>query len=83
MGPPRVCRGGWKLDPSFDGSTIHARPRDDLIWHPLDEECPCGPTSVELVDESGGHVVWGVLHHALDGRDVEHVDQAHEGAAGG
>lgn len=43
------------------------RPRDDIVWHPLDRACACGPT-VEVIDDPRVPLGWLVTHHALDGR---------------
>lgn len=43
----------------------HVTPTDDLIHHPLDEDCPCGPTP-KLVSGVG----WVLVHHSLDGREA-------------
>lgn len=54
-------------------SKVHVLPVDDLIVHPADDDCVCGP-DVEFVE--GGAVI---THHALDGR--EHGEQDHDRAA--
>jgi hypothetical protein len=65
-------RGPWKVDTSLAGDEIHVRPRNDLMWHPLDPRCACGPQE-QTVPLSGGSepaeaAVY--LHAALDGREV-------------
>jgi hypothetical protein len=61
----RVCRGGWKTDRGIaDPSEVHVRPRDDLMWHPLDMHCVCGP---RVEHRPPG---WVVIHHSLDGRET-------------
>jgi hypothetical protein len=49
--------------------TVHVYPGGDLIEHDTDGgDCMCGPTT-EFVqgDESSG---WLVIHHSLDGREI-------------
>ncbi len=60
-------RRDWKCDYGTDGASIHIRPRNDLIWHPATEDCPCGPTPTHLHIDSP--VQWLVAHHALDNRE--------------
>lgn len=53
------------------GVTVHTFPLDDLIDHLTDgTDCPCGPETlpVECPDGSFG---WQVVHHSLDGRELE------------
>jgi hypothetical protein len=56
----------WKVDVSLNGLEVHVRPRNDLTWHPADDECTCGPTTWPRLD---GDTRWLVVHHALDGRE--------------
>lgn len=56
----------WKCDYSIDATAVHIRPRNDLMWHDLDDDCPCGPQSQYL--DVGTDCRWLILHHALDGR---------------
>lgn len=58
----------WKCEYSPDGSAVHIRPRNDLTWHSLDDDCPCGPTSTHLPLDADACCQWLVIHHALDGR---------------
>ena len=71
-GTLKVQRGPWKIDPSFDHSELHVRPRGDVVWHPLSVDCPCRPTqdSTEVRDEDGDRMTVPVfLHVAMDGRE--------------
>lgn len=43
---------------------VHVVPKDDLIEHLPDDDCPCGPTPKF---EEGGVVM---VHHSLDGREL-------------
>lgn len=61
-------------------NVIHAAPRGDLIEHDCESfgACVCGPTVEALVvgmaTESGyvkRHVGWTVIHHSLDGRELQ------------
>jgi hypothetical protein len=61
----------FKCDYSPDGTAVHIRPRNDLIWHTADDDCPCGPdsTNIDLSDDGPyAYARWIVVHHALDGR---------------
>lgn len=49
-------------------SDIHVVPIDDLIDHPHDDECPCGPTP-QMVRRDNGSIGWFLVHHSLDGRE--------------
>lgn len=44
---------------------VHTIPLDDLIDHEVSDDCVCGP-DVEFV--SGGLII---VHHSLDGRELE------------
>lgn len=57
----------WKCEYSLDRRGVHIRPRNDLIWHDLDEDCPCGPVQ-SLIPIDGTDVDWVVVHHPLDRR---------------
>ena len=50
--------------------TFHVLPKNDLIGHETDEDCPCGPTVVAVKREDGS-VGWVVAHHSLDGREAK------------
>lgn len=60
---------GWRCDYNPAYTEVHLRPRNDLIWHPLDDDCACGPTTSYVVLDGPGPR-WFVVHHALDGRPV-------------
>jgi hypothetical protein len=47
--------------------TGHLPPEDD-IQHELTDDCPCGPSSLPVVDVDGV-VGWVIVHHSLDGRE--------------
>lgn len=52
-------------------STVHVTPVDDLIEHDSSGDgCPCGPT-VEAVMRDDGSNGWLIIHHSLDGREVD------------
>lgn len=55
---------------------VHVTPDEDLIDHPMSEDCACGPTA-EPVPGDKGFVGWVVTHHSLDGREQ------HEGVSRG
>jgi hypothetical protein len=69
--PPRV-RGLWKSCWSIDGREVHVRPRNDHIWHPLTDDCVCGPSTEPIYpdDDSAEILAWLVTHQALDGREA-------------
>lgn len=50
--------------------TIHVVPIEDLIEHEESEGCVCGP-EVESVDSG-----WLVVHHSLDGRELQEEGEA-------
>jgi hypothetical protein len=45
-------------------STVHVIPRDDLVEHTADDDCPCGPE--QQPTESG----FVAVHHSLDNREA-------------
>jgi hypothetical protein len=47
---------------------LHVTPRNDLIEHSTDGDCPCGPRD-EPVQREDGSVDWIAVHHSLDGRE--------------
>ena len=49
-------------------SNVHVEPINDLIEH-LDEDCPCGPET-EPVPREDGSIGWLIIHHSLDGREL-------------
>lgn len=59
----------WKCDYDLGRTAVHIRPRNDLMWHTLDDECPCGPTSTYLDLDTDITTRWLTVHHALDGRE--------------
>lgn len=61
-------RDAWKIDQAIGGEEIHIRPRGDLVWHPLEENCVCGPERTEALT-SDGDLVPVIVHQALDGRE--------------
>lgn len=59
----------WRCDVSIGGTDVHLRPRNDHIWHSLDDDCPCGPEAILGVDlATAVPSVWIYIHHALDNR---------------
>lgn len=63
MGRVEKVNAGWELE-------AHVRPIDDLVEHVFSLECICGPT--RETDEETGNIV--VVHHSLDGRELEEPD---------
>lgn len=57
----------WKLDYAPDGRTVHIRPRNDRVWHDLDDDCVCGPQQIAPTDDNG-LPAWIAVHQPLDGR---------------
>jgi len=52
---------------------LHVRPVGDLIEHDTatsEPDCPCGPT-VRPEKRDDGSVGWLIVHHSLDGRELE------------
>lgn len=60
----------WKLTAGYDNTTVHLRPRNDRAWHPLDEDCHCGPKPMRLPGD--GRQLY--VHTALDGRGPVEVE---------
>lgn len=51
--------------------TIHTVPVNDLIEHDSDGgDCICGPTVVPIEREDGS-IAWQMIHHSLDGRELD------------
>jgi hypothetical protein len=51
--------------------TQHVYPLNDLIEHDTDsDECVCGPRA-EPVERDDGSMAWLVVHHGLDGREID------------
>lgn len=48
---------------------VSGDPDDDLVDHDTDGDCICGPTT-EPVVRGDGSIVWLVVHHRLDGREL-------------
>lgn len=59
----------WKCDYNLDTTAVHIRPRNDHIWHTLDDECPCGPQPQYIDTDTACR--WLVIHHALDQRQLQ------------
>ncbi len=60
----------WRCDLALhDPCEVHIRPRNDLIWHELTDDCVCGPEALQPSDDECGPVRWLYLHNALDGRE--------------
>lgn len=52
------------------GQIVHTYPVNDLIDHELEgDECPCGVTTEPVQCEDGSYG-WVILHHSLDGREL-------------
>lgn len=52
---------------------VHVLPVNDLIEHDaIGDECPCGPTT-EPAPREDGSMGWVVVHHSLDGRELQEV----------
>lgn len=54
--------------------SVHVVPVDDLIDHPLTDDCPCGPR-VEPVERDDGTIGWLHVHASLDGREQSESDR--------
>lgn len=63
-------------------NVVHVSPRDDLIEHDTCSfgACVCGPDAqpvrVGFLTDSGvsvRHVGWAIVHHSLDGRELQEV----------
>jgi hypothetical protein len=55
-------------------NTVHVVPLGDLIDHNSDSaDCVCGPR-VEPVECDDGSIGWLVVHHSLDGRELDEPD---------
>lgn len=52
-----------------DRDEIHVVPNGDLIEHPTDPSCTCGPRC-EPVPRGDGTIRWVYIHHSLDGREL-------------
>jgi len=51
--------------------SVHVLPSGDLVAHDSEgDDCVCGP-GVEPVKRRDGSVGWLVIHHSLDGREVD------------
>lgn len=50
-------------------ASVHVTPVDDLIDHPADDDCVCGPTG-QRVEGVDGEIGWIMVHHSLDGREL-------------
>ena len=48
---------------------VHVIPVGDLIAHPTDEHCPCGPDTLPVARDDGS-TGWVITHHSLDGREA-------------
>lgn len=53
-------------------TTVHTIPANDLIEHDTSgqQDCVCGPTT-EPVECDDGSFGWVVVHHSLDGRELQ------------
>jgi hypothetical protein len=63
---PQIC--GWRHGYAEDGA-VHIEPVGDTVEHEV-YDCACGPTT-EPVKAADGSVGWLVVHHSLDGRELE------------
>lgn len=54
----------------FDYRTLegHVLPLNDIVDHPEDDECVCGPRG-EALQRDDGSYAWLYVHHSLDGRE--------------
>lgn len=58
----------WRTVFDFRTREGHVLPLHDLVDHPEDEDCICGPTCEAHPREDGG-TSWLYIHHSLDGRE--------------
>lgn len=52
------------------GDTYHVMPVDDLVEHETNDSCVCVPTP-DPVKRDDGSMGWVIIHHSLDGREIE------------
>lgn len=67
MGDRPLPEPRWHVGRDHTGE-VHVTPLRDLIDHPPDTECVCGPTA-EPVTRHDGSMGWVHTHHSLDGRE--------------
>lgn len=65
----RSRRLAWRTVFDFHRREGHILPLHDLVEHPEDEDCICGPTCEAHQCEDGG-TSWLYIHHSLDGREM-------------
>lgn len=51
---------------------IHVVPENDTVEHDDDDDCVCGPQQ-KCVERDDGSMGWVVVHHSLDGRELDEV----------
>ncbi|MEU9444656.1 hypothetical protein AB0D42_27995 [Streptomyces sp. NPDC048304] len=54
---------------------LHVMPLGDAVEHVSDDDCVCGPTA-KMIKAEDGSVVWLMIHHSLDGREIT---EGHQG----
>lgn len=59
--------GAWQTD-LIEPGLVHVRPVADLIDHPADEDCACGPRAEACFNDDGSNG-WMYVHDSLDGRE--------------
>lgn len=51
--------------------TVHVSPVNDLIEHDTEtEDCVCVP-EIRPAEQEDGSVLWVLVHHSLDGREMD------------
>lgn len=63
---------GWRRG-SVVG-VLHVVPVGDAVQHTSDDDCVCGPTAKAIKAEDGS-IQWLMIHHSLDGREINDSDQ--------
>lgn len=53
---------------------LHVVPVGDVVEHTSEDDCVCGPTA-KLIKGQDGSTQWIMIHHSLDGREIEEPDR--------
>jgi hypothetical protein len=53
---------------------LHVVPLGDAVEHTSDDDCVCGPTAKPIKAEDGS-INWIMIHHSLDGREIDESDR--------
>ena len=52
---------------------LHVVPLGDAVEHTSYDDCVCGPTA-KLIKTEDGSIHWLMIHHSLDGRELDEPD---------